>query len=101
MDTIKGWFHWLNIQLEWAKSFVQEPAVVNIQPKASSKRLISVSVVAAFLFSYVKVSLATKTIQDMPQMWFITIAGILGLNILDWYVKGKSGDNNKGNQNAA
>ena len=93
MVTIKGWFHWLNIQIEWAKSFIQEPVTpLMVTPKGSSKRVISVSVAAAFLFSYVKVSLATKTIQDMPQMWFVTIASILGLNIVDWYIKGKSND---------
>ena len=97
MITVKGWFHWINIQIEWAKSFIQEPQTpLMVTPKASSKRLISISVVAAFLFSYVKVSIATKTIQDIPQMWFLTIASILGLNILDWYIKGngnKTGDN--------
>jgi len=96
MITVKGWFHWINIQIEWAKSFIQEPQTpLMVTPKASSKRLISISVVAAFLFSYVKVSIATKTIQDIPQMWFLTIASILGLNILDWYIKGKGEKNDK------
>lgn len=89
MKTIKGWFHWLNMQLEWVKSFLQEPATIpeNIPTKGSSKRLISIFVVGAFLISYIKVSVLTQTIQDIPTMWSLTIGGILGLNIMDWYIK--------------
>ena len=87
MKTIKGWFHWLNLQIEWIKSFVQEPAIIGSQPKASSKRLGSLAVIGAFLYSYIKVSMANKTITDIPMNWAIMIAAILGLNILDWYIK--------------
>jgi len=95
MKTIKGWFHWLNSQIEWVKSFLQEPSTIpeSVPTKASSKRLISMSVVAAFLISYIKVSILTQTIQDIPTMWAVTIGGILGLNIMDWYIKGKPGSN--------
>src|SRR5574337_467427 len=100
MNTIKDWFHWLNKQIEWVKSFLQEPSTIpeNIPTKASSKRLISISVVLAFLVSYIKVSILTQTIQDIPTMWALTIGGILGLNIMDWYVKGKSGNTISGEQ---
>ena len=70
-------FKWLNIQIEWFKSFFQETG----ENKASSKRLIGFSVVLSFLFSYVKTSLINSRIEDIPMNWAFLIAAILGLGV--------------------
>lgn len=81
--------HFINTQIEWLKSFVEEK---NMPSKASSKRLISLAVSAAFLYSYVKVALSTNKIEDIPVNWMFMIAGIIGLNVLDWYLKRNSSE---------
>jgi len=67
---------WLDKQVEWFKSFFSEP-----DGKASNKRLIGFSVVGAFLFSWVKTSLSTMVIQDIPINWAFLITAILGLSV--------------------
>lgn len=79
---------WFKEQFTWAKSFFEEET-----GKSSSRRAIEVAVVWVFLLSYLRVSLMTETLQDIPQIWALIIAGILGLKTLDAYVKGKVSTN--------
>jgi len=74
MEFIK----WLTEQWNWLKSFFSEP-----DGKASVKRLIGFWTIAAFLFSYVRIALATQELLDMPSNWSIMILAILGLGIVD------------------
>lgn len=74
---------WLKAQIEWIKSFFNEP-----NGKASSKRLVSVAVVAVFLIAYLRVGIALikngqPDIPDIPMNWSFMIAGIIGLGIID------------------
>ena len=69
---------WLNKQLDWLKSFFGEA-----DGKASNKRLLSTGVVTVFLIAYLKISITSATLNDIPPMWALMIATILGLNIAD------------------
>jgi len=66
---------WIDTQIQWVKGFLSEGE------KASSKRLIALLVTLAFIFSYMKTSLLSVTIQDIPLNWGMLIAAILGLGI--------------------
>jgi hypothetical protein len=83
---------WLGEQIEWLKDFFEETK----GGKSSSRRIIEIAVVWVFLASYLKVSIATSTIQDVPWGWGILIAGILGLKTLDAFVKNKNIANGNG-----
>ena len=76
--------NWINTQIEWLKAFFSEP-----DGKASMKRLVSLLVVMAYLQSYLRVSLSTNMVLDIPANWMFLIAGIIGLGILDRYVQKK------------
>lgn len=78
-----GLLAWINIQIEWLKSFWNEP-----DGKASNKRLLSTAVVTAFVIPYLKVSIYSKDLKDIPMGWAIMISSIIGLNIADYFVKG-------------
>lgn len=84
--------NWLGTQVEWLKSFFSE-----FDGKASIKRFIMLMVVLSFLQAYVKTTLDTKIIVDIPQNWMFLIGGIIGLGILDKWVtfksKGTNGQN--------
>lgn len=82
-------FAWLNKQIEWVKSFLQEP-----NGKASSKRLFSAGVVTVFLVAYLKISILTSSLEDIPPMWAVMIAAILGLNIIDKMMQMRYGNGN-------
>lgn len=84
---MKNIFAWLGVQLEWLKSFFSED-----NGKGSHKRFVGTAVVAAFLFSYVKTTLNTNKLEDIPVDWMFLIIGIIGLNIYDWYIKLKNGN---------
>lgn len=75
---------WIERQIEWAKSFLSEPS-----GKGSSKRAMSVGVVVVFLIAYLRISLETQRMEDMPINWSLMIAGIIGLGILDKLVDNK------------
>jgi hypothetical protein len=75
-------FSWIEVQIEWLKSFFSEP-----DGKGSSKRLLSAAVVTGFLIPYIKVSIEKSALSDIPMVWAITICGILGINVLDYLVK--------------
>ncbi len=89
---MKSFFEWIAAQIKWLKSFFEEAD----GSKASSKRLIGGVTVGAFLFSYVKVALATSTIQDIPVNWMFMICGVIGLNVFDAYLKLKNGNKEPG-----
>ena len=67
---------WINDQIQWLKQFFSDP-----DGQASSKRLMSFLVILSFLYSYLKASFFTNTIQDIPPTWAMLIAGIIGLGI--------------------
>ena len=83
--------NWISKQIEWCKSFLSEP--IERGGKASIKRLISFIVVMSFLQAYIKTTLDTKVITDIPSNWMFLIAGIIGLHILDKYVESKKKEN--------
>ena len=67
---------WLNEQIQWLKQFFSDP-----DGQASSKRLMSFLVILAFLQSYIRVSLVTNTLQDIPMNWAILIPMLIGLGV--------------------
>lgn len=83
-NFFKALGHYINIQIEWVKSFFSEPDT----GKGSNKRLLSSAVVTAFLIPYFRVSLSSKHLEDIPYIWAIMIGSIIGLNIVDYLVKG-------------
>ena len=92
--------NYIKTQIEWVKSFLSEP-----DGKGSNKRLISFAVVGSYLFAYIKTTLFTNKIEDIPPVWALTIGSILGLGIIDVVAKNyikKTVDppTNNGNTNA-
>ena len=73
---------WIGQQIDWLKSIFSEP-----DKKGSIKRVIMGFVTATFVSSYTKVSIATETLLDIPMNWMIILAGMIGLGIVDKYVK--------------
>jgi len=84
INFFKSCGSWINCQLEWIKSFFNEPD----SGKGSNKRFLSTMVVFAFLIPYYKVSLAKTYLEDIPTGWALMIGAIIGLNIADYIVKG-------------
>jgi hypothetical protein len=74
---------YLNIQIEWLKSFFSES-----DGKGSNKRLLSGAVVGMFIMAYYHVAVFSNQIVDIPLYWAIMIASIIGLNVIDYFVKG-------------
>ena len=68
--------NWIAKQIEWFKSFLSEE-----NGTGSSKRLMGFLVVLAFLFSYLKTSLITQKVEDIPLNWAFMVAAILGLGV--------------------
>lgn len=68
---------WINDQIQWVKQFLSDP-----DGQASSKRLMSFLVILAFLQSYIRVSLVTNTLQDIPMNWAFVIPAILGIGVV-------------------
>jgi hypothetical protein len=83
---------WFKEQFGWVKSFFEE----EVTKKASSRRAIEVAVVWVFLVGYLKVTLSTSTLQDIPWGWGFVIAGILGLKTWDTLVKSRNGSKTNG-----
>ena len=73
---------WIIKQIEWLKSIFSED-----NGKGSMKRIIMAFVTTSFVLSYMKVSISTQTVLDIPMNWAMIIAGMIGLGIVDWYVK--------------
>jgi len=67
---------WIAKQIEWLKSFLSED-----NGTASSKRLMGFLVVLAFLFSYIKTTLISHQLEDIPINWSFMIAAIIGLGV--------------------
>lgn len=86
-QPIRNFIHWIALQIEFVKSFVKEPD----SDKGSSTRLLKTAVISAFLIPYVKNSIATQTMIDIPEMWMITILLILGIKTVDNLVAWKMG----------
>lgn len=82
---MKNLLSWLEVQLEWLKSFYSES-----DGKGSNRRLLGSLTLGAFLFSYIRTSLANQRLEDIPSTWAFLIIGILGLNIADSYLKLKN-----------
>lgn len=83
--------NWFKEQIDWLKGIFSEP-----DGKASSKRVMGTAVVAAFLISYIRISISTMELLDIPSGWVLMIGGIIGLNILGHYVVLKNGKNGTG-----
>lgn len=67
---------WILDQIEWLKNFLNDE-----QGNSSSKRLMGFLVVLAFLFSYIKTTLFTNRMEDIPINWAFMIAAIIGLGV--------------------
>lgn len=67
---------WINEQIQWFKEFLSDE-----QGHASSKRLMGFLVVLAFLFSYIKTTLISQKLEDIPINWSFMIAAIIGLGV--------------------
>lgn len=83
INFVKLTGHWINVQVEWVKSFLQEA-----NGKSSIKALLGVIVISSFVMPYSKVSIKNGKLEDIPLNWVIMIAAILGLNILDYLTQG-------------
>jgi hypothetical protein len=86
-QPLKSFFHWIALQIEWVKGFLKEEG----SDKASNNRLLKTAVVSAFLFPYIKNSIATQKMIDIPEMWMITILLILGIKTVDNIIAMKTG----------
>lgn len=67
---------WIAQQIEWFKSFLSEE-----NGTGSSKRLMGFLVVLAFLFSYIKTTLISHKLEDIPLNWAFMVAAIIGLGV--------------------
>lgn len=67
---------WIAQQIEWFKSFLSEE-----NGAGSSKRLMGFLVVLAFLFSYIKTTLISQKLEDIPLNWAFMVAAIIGLGV--------------------
>jgi hypothetical protein len=79
--------NWFAAQWEWFKSFFSDTYESGIAGKASSKRVIELVVIWAFIVGFMKVVVymtfspvagAVMMVPDIPQIWAIVILGILG-----------------------
>ena len=77
---LKEFAYWFAAQIEWVKSLFSE-VLANGQLKMSHKRVISLAVIWAFIFTYIRVSWDQKSVADIPPTWAMLIAAILGLAI--------------------
>ena len=82
-------FSFIKDQFDWLKSFFSEK-----DGKGSSKRLITITAVAVFLVTYLKISWALQAITDIPPTWAVLILGAVGLGIV---AKKISGNGKNGN----
>ena len=71
---------WITDQIDWLKSLFSE-RLADGSLKMSHKRVISLAVCWAFLFTYIRVSWDQKTVADIPATWALLLAAILGLGI--------------------
>lgn len=67
---------WIAQQIEWFKGFLSED-----NGTGSSKRLMGFLVVLAFLFSYIKTTLLSQKLEDIPLNWAFMVAAIIGLGV--------------------
>jgi hypothetical protein len=85
---------WLNNQFEWFKGFFEEN---NGQPnKPSHKNLLSLAVVSLFIIAYVRVLVATSSLQliDIPNNWQQLLLGILLIRSIQSIFEKRSNNNN-------
>lgn len=75
---------WLSKQFEWVKTFLSAA-----DGKGSFRRLGSLMILALFCRSYFVASFYSKTIPDVPEMWAILIATILGFSVAEAFKKDK------------
>lgn len=82
---------WIKTQIEWLKSFFSEPiGTTGIIDKASSKRLVSITIAFTFIFITLRVAEKTSTIPEIPDSWWILIASIVGITgIIDYFNRKK------------
>lgn len=81
---------WLDEQWIWIKSFISETkANGTIQFKGSSKRIASLMVVFVFAYTYIKTSLMTAALPDIPEGWRWMLFIVLGVNGLADVIKTK------------
>lgn len=92
--------NWIERQVEWAKSFFSDTYVDGIAGKASSRRIMELAVNWCFIFSYVKVTLATTAFVPLDWTWAVMIGAILGLKSLDLIAQ-KKATNGNGNGNGS
>lgn len=72
---------WVSAQIEWLKMFFVEDKV----PHAPShKNLIGLALTAMFCIAYIKtlVYQTTAEVPDIPQIWAMTLLGLLGIRAL-------------------
>lgn len=101
---------WLLKLIEWFQSFISEPKLSGeTSLKGSSKRVTAMVLVLSFLWEYHALSNAVRhrivnmpddmvstiittdslRLIDIPYYWVLLLAGIIGLNIVDYVVKKK------------
>jgi hypothetical protein len=88
---------WLNNQFEWFKGFFEEN---NGQPnKPSHKNLLSLAVVSLFIIAYVRVLVATSSLQliDIPNNWQQLLLGILLIRSIQSIFEKRSSINTNNN----
>lgn len=74
---------WLNIQVEWLKSFISHGALPGQAQKGKTQSVAVFVVMWTFAFTYIRVSLATQTFVDIPMNWALMIAFVIGAKIYD------------------
>lgn len=77
---------WIKLQVEWVKGFLQES-----DGKPSSTRMLKTAVIGSFLYPYIKNSIATQKMIDIPEMWFWVILITIGYKTVDNLIALKTG----------
>lgn len=93
LSLIRDLFGWIDKQIEWFKSFLQEPGP---DGKGSIKRVIMLLIAIAFLMSYYETSMVNEYLVDVPLNWLILLGSTIGLGIAQNYYSRKDPNLNGG-----
>lgn len=85
--------NWINTQIEWVKSFFSEQKTFGekVVLKGSSKRIAIYVLLYAFTINYAEIVKRTtgNEMPDIPPGWALFLGAIIGVNILELYVRGR------------
>jgi hypothetical protein len=74
---------WLKEQVEWIKSFISHNQKSGEPQKGKIQSVAIAAVIWTFCFTYIRVSWNEKSITDVPEIWAMLIAYVIGAKIYD------------------